>query len=984
MRPGARRQLHRGVWAGLLGLLGTSVVVLAGSAAPAAADIAVNEVYGRPSNGVFLVKGHGWGHGRGMSQYGANGAATIGKTADQITSTYYPSTTKVALTNSTIKVQLRDLNSASESAVFDTTVFAATGLYATDLATGTAIGLDTTKSKWRVRVRSTDGKLLLEGLSGSTWTAKNVYTGPIQFARPSSGANPIRVLFPSGYSRDYRGYVLAVKRTTALNTIALMPMETYLRGVVPRESISSWPANALQAQAIAARSYSAWHRNNSRAKGLPYDICNTTACQVFGGSAVYSPAGTRTPLEVASTDDAVLKTANLVRWYGGGPIFAEFSSSNGGWSTDGGVPYMVAKADPWDGITGSSVHSWNATLPVSALEDRYSPKDPAGTPLWRFVRLTVKQRDGNGEWGGRVLSTTGAVTLDFVEKADATLTHSVASSGSGIYSSYTWPAHSDGLRSRWWRITPLWSASVVSRSSLPVLVQAPGNPRATATVVLQNTGSETWPAATVHLALASPPGGADPLVHGSTQPGAFVKNVTTGDQSSIGPGQRAQFAIPMDATSLPAGTRTASYRARVGTGGLFGSTAVFTVTIQDARLTGVRGAAPALVSSTLVPAPGAPSPLFSDRTTVVVPRTGSTTVRLTTKNTGNVTWPVGASSPVMTCTSNPRNHNSPFAASPSWVSASCAARAGGTTAVTPGRSAVFDVALNGNGRPAGVTSEAFEPVWQGEAWIGGHQTRLQVVRVDTAVSRAAVTHLAPPTSTTLANSPMGKALVVRLRNVGRDPWKVGQERLGTAQAYALRSGWPSSTRTPALRANLSRPGVAEVHPGEVGEWLVPVSAFGKAVGTYSTTLRAVGPTGFYGPSLPISVSVVAASFTWDSVKAGPSVDVPSRGTRWTYFDIRNTSNFDWRVGGSLRSSVPSGSSPSRATSWYSATRPGSLTQNLSHPGSTVLRPGEVGRFRILLAGNGRSPRTTSEVFGMSWDGWRSTSLKVTLAYRVVS
>nr|WP_284291494.1 SpoIID/LytB domain-containing protein [Angustibacter aerolatus] len=45
-----------------------------------------------------------------------------------------------------------------------------------------------------------------------------------------------------------------------MTTVDHTTMETYLRGVVPAESISSWPAATLQAQAIAARSYSAWHR----------------------------------------------------------------------------------------------------------------------------------------------------------------------------------------------------------------------------------------------------------------------------------------------------------------------------------------------------------------------------------------------------------------------------------------------------------------------------------------------------------------------------------------------------------------------------------------------------------------------------------------------------------------------------------------------------------------------------------------------------
>jgi hypothetical protein len=113
------------------------------------------------------------------------------------------------------------------------------------------------------------------------------------------------------------------------------------------------------------------------------------------------------------------------------------------------------------------------------------------------------------------------------------------------------------------------------------------------------------------------------------------------------------------------------------------------------------------------------------------------------------------------------------------------------------------------------------------------------------------------------------------------------------------------------------------------------------------------------------------------------VTVPSTGVAYAWFDIKNTSNFVWPVGGALRSTVLAGTSPSQASSWFSPSRPGSLSFNLTSPGLTYVRAGEVARFRVLLAGNGRTPRTTSERFGMSYDGWRSSPFTVTLAYRVV-
>ncbi|HUR14786.1 MAG TPA: hypothetical protein VM097_09885 [Mycobacteriales bacterium] len=284
----------------------------------------------------------------------------------------------------------------------------------------------------------------------------------------------------------------------------------------------------------------------------------------------------------------------------------------------------------------------------------------------------------------------------------------------------------------------------------------------------------------------------------------------------------------------------------------------------------------------------------------------------------------------------------------------------------------------------GVTTEAFEPVWDGQSWITGNASTFSVVRIDPQYSRLALTVLAPTTGFSLPNAPSGiRTLVIRMRNVGNDPWTLGQEQLGTASAYPLASGWPSSTRTPPLHLNVTRPGATAVYPGEIGEWVIKVGAFKHSPATYATSLRLVGPGGFYGPSLPLSVKVVAASFTYQYVARSGTVSVPRNGAAWTWVDIKNTSNFVWPVGGSMRSTVLASSSPSRSPSWYTALRPGPLSYNRTHPGLSYVRAGEVARFRILLAGNGRAVQSRSESFGMSYDGWRASTFSVSLAYRIV-
>ncbi len=142
------------VAAALVGSLLTAVV----TATPALAE----EVYERPANGVFPVQGHGWGHGHGMSQWGAQGAAEQGIGADTITATYYPNTAKTTLPNSAVRVLLQ----ADEGK--DTQVYAATGLKVTDLATGETATLPQGPDRWRATVDSSG--LHLSSLTGSTWT----------------------------------------------------------------------------------------------------------------------------------------------------------------------------------------------------------------------------------------------------------------------------------------------------------------------------------------------------------------------------------------------------------------------------------------------------------------------------------------------------------------------------------------------------------------------------------------------------------------------------------------------------------------------------------------------------------------------------------------------------------------------------------------------------------------------------------------------
>ena len=917
---------------------------LAVTAVPASAE----EVYNRTSDGTFAIQGHGWGHGHGMSQWGAQGGATLGKTADEITGFYYPGTAKTTLPNATIRVLLQ----AATGAV--TQVYPATGLTVTDVATGATATLPSGADRWR---SVTDGAgLHVQSLSGGAWHAfalggTTVQTGPLDFGGPTY----VRVLFPDNTSRDYRGTIRSARTSaSSVQGINVLPMESYLRGVVPRESSASWKPAALQAQAIAARSYSAYKRSHAPS-GQSFDICDTTQCQVYGGAATWSGA-TRTSLEPASTDDAITATAGVIRTYQGGAIFSEFSASNGGWSTDGGVPYLVAQRDDWDGAAQNSVHSWTASLSAAQLQARYPS---VGT----LQRIRVTQRDGNGEWGGRVKQ----VVLEGVDGNGAAT--SVTTTGAGVYNANSWPAHSDGLRSSWWVVAGDTTSTVVSQDPAPTLVRSPGASTATVNVTVQNSGNTTWSTSDLALVVSSPTGQADPLVGGSSTPGVY-----TGSAATIAPGEQATFRFALTGDGVSPGLQGRSYQLRNGTGPLFGTVVSWRVPVQAPVFTATQSGG---AISPTTPANGEdPGPVLADGRTVVVPTAGQTGVRLSYVNGGNLTWP--AASMVRLGTSGPRGRSSD-SAGPDWASASRAAVLSGDTAA--GATGAFDLTLHGNGKPLGTSLEAFEPLWEGKAWMGLSPTTLTVVRTDPSVPRLAESVLAPRPSVALSTGPNGSdgTVVLRLRNLGGQAWTVGTDRLQTSATSLSTSAWESSTRTPPLARGLSRPGQTKVYPGEVGEWRVPLSAYRKAAGSSTLTLQAVGPDGsVYGPVMSTAITVTAATFSGTVTRTSLAPTFAASGRASMVIDVRNTGNTAWTLNGPVRSSA--NASKSVDPSWLSASRPGALRINLTHPGAPV-QPGDIGRFVIVLAGNGRAPGTYSEAFGGVWEGWaRLRGVNQTLTY----
>jgi stage II sporulation protein D len=350
------------------------------------------EKYDVQNDQTFTFVGRGYGHGRGMSQYGAFHAASIGQTATQITNRYYSASTLGTVTDPQLLVRLE--RSVNDRLAYFPTV---AGLTARDEATGAFTRLDLANpgtSRWRVVTDATGLRVQRESSPG-VWVSIVLGSGPA-----TSFAGPIRVFSDStsvlrvqdedeAATRAYRGN-FRVHRTsaTAIAVVNVVTLEAYLRSVVPSESPASWPAAALQAQAIAARSYSLWHQQHPKDPAV-YDICDTQSCQVYSGTST----------EDARSDAAIVATKNQARVIGGQAIRAEFASTNGGWTETGGPGHSPAGYDSWTDGSWDPFHQWQVSFTASEMAQKFLP----GATL---TGVDITARDGVGEWGGRVTSLT--------------------------------------------------------------------------------------------------------------------------------------------------------------------------------------------------------------------------------------------------------------------------------------------------------------------------------------------------------------------------------------------------------------------------------------------------------------------------------------------------------------------------------------------------------------------------------------------------
>jgi stage II sporulation protein D len=395
-----------------------ALLALAGSAEGAAsrpkavrAAVCGATCYAAPagSGALFLFTGHGWGHGVGMSQYGAQGYAENGWTYDSILAHYYPGTTLTQAPTSTIRVLLASgQKKLTISSPVPFTVLDATGTTHTLAAGKLSFGPGL--------------KLAVDGQPAQPLEP------PLTFS-PATGST-----LTLGHA--YRGQLVVDVVDGKLRAINVVGLEQYLDGVVPAEMPSTWAPAALQAQAVASRSYAL----ATRVGAAPFDVYSDTRSQVYRGVSA----------EKASTNAAVAATAGEVLDFNGKIATTYFFSTSGGQTESavdvwGGksLPYLVSVPDPFDLI--SPYHNWGP-VPVPGLTVARS-LSVAGT----IVGATTTSNPAGRVAMLNVVSITGASSTS---QKTTTVTGTAATSKLG-------------LRSTWWNVGMLSLAAPTAAAPVP-------------------------------------------------------------------------------------------------------------------------------------------------------------------------------------------------------------------------------------------------------------------------------------------------------------------------------------------------------------------------------------------------------------------------------------------------------------------------------------------------------------------------------------
>ena len=385
----------------------SAAVLVIGGPSASAGDAA-------PAGSTWILSGAGWGHGVGMSQYGALEMARDGYDASQILAHYYTGTAYSTATDTQrLSVNLRHgvgSTTVSPSALSGGggSLSVISGGTTTTAPAGTAVTITPSGAGVRVSCPGCSPATSLSGASASLYWDDGATLLTVDGVRYRDGSATV--------TRTPGGSTLEVVARVRLH-------DEYLDYI--REVPWSWPSAALEAQAAAARGYALRAYSSGLKSTCNCHVYDTTASQVFGGypSTSEQSAWQSWRNAVRAAGDS---SAGYVATYDGSIIESLYSSSSGGRTQNSedvfvsAVPYLRSVDDHWSLRSSNPRRAWTSTPSRSSLASAFGLPD--------VERLDLSARYDSGAVRTARATSAGGAT--------ASISGASLQSRLGLYSTY--------------------------------------------------------------------------------------------------------------------------------------------------------------------------------------------------------------------------------------------------------------------------------------------------------------------------------------------------------------------------------------------------------------------------------------------------------------------------------------------------------------------------------------------------------------------
>ena len=452
----------------------------------------------------FTVTGSGWGHGLGLSQYGARGMAIEGNNSEQILANYFPGTTyadfdsvagtganagliRASLDNDATYILLKGEDNPIDAGIAEpiqisvdgaepiliplNNTLAITQFGTTFSITGPGVSITnagTAKVTWNNTTtivainsgdpRNSESEILGNCIVGSSCPNRYKY-GFIDLFISKAGADSAQDLH-------------------AVNTLRVNDEYLYGLGEMP----SSWSKEALKAQVVAARSYAIVkildNPNSTRIDDCQCQIYTTSTHQVFSGfNKEVSASGSNW---VSAVNETISGNIGKVISYNGSVISTYYSSSTGGRTQPihevwGGsqIPYLLGSEDRWSLLpaVGNPYANWSVTISHDILVARLKAQDTRVTDI---ASLSISGTYASGSVSQLTIVSSTGTTLVLNISPSSSITSTKIRSIFGTRSSYLTAITANGVVAT--TPTPTPTVSATPTPTVEVTSPAPVTP----------------------------------------------------------------------------------------------------------------------------------------------------------------------------------------------------------------------------------------------------------------------------------------------------------------------------------------------------------------------------------------------------------------------------------------------------------------------------------------------------------------------------